>query len=148
MALPPQKFREILLQLLYSQDFAPIDIAESIPFMMHELKVTRRTMLDVHDRMNKIIEKYPEVDRKIENSSLSYSFERISKVEKAILRLGAFELLFDESVPEQVAIAEAIRLSRKFGTPESARFVNAILDDIYKKKGVSNAQDPNESVSL
>jgi N utilization substance protein B len=147
MALPPQKFREIVLQLLYSQDITPIDIAESVPFMMHALKVTRRTMLDVHDRMDKILEKCPELDRKIEASSLSYSFDRISKVEKAILRLGGFELLFDAAIPEQVAIAEAIRLSRKFGTPEGARFVHAILDDIYKKDR-SSAQHPNESLPV
>jgi N utilization substance protein B len=133
MALPPQKFREIVFQLLYSQDFTPIDPAESIPFMMHELNVTKRTMLEVHARIDKILEKYPEIDRKIEASSISYSFERISKVEKTILRVGVFELLYDDAIPEKVAIAEAIRLSRKFGTPESAQFVNAILDAIYKE---------------
>ncbi len=137
MALPPQKFREIVFQLLYSQDFTPIDPAESIPFMMHELKVTKRSMLDAHDRINKILEKYPEIDRNIEASSISYSFDRISRVEKTILRIGVFELLFDDAIPGKVAIAEAIRLSRKFGTPESAHFVNAILDDIYKKKDLN-----------
>ena len=134
MALPPQKFREIVFQLLYSQDFAPIDAAESIPFMMHELKVTKRVMLDVHERINKILTQYPEIDQKIEAASISYTFDRISKVEKTILRVGVFEIFYDDAIPEKVAIAEAIRLSRKFGTPESAHFVNAILDDIYKKK--------------
>lgn len=147
MALPPQKFREIVLQLLYSQEFAPIDVAESIPFMMHELKVTKRTMLDVHERIDKILEKYPEIDEKIRASSISYSLDRISRVEKMILRIAIFELLFDNVLPGKVAIAEAIRLSRKFGTPESAHFVNAVLDDIYKKKE-GRAEYSNEPVSV
>jgi N utilization substance protein B len=146
MALPPQKFREIVLQLLYSQDFSPLDEAESIPFMMHELKVTKRVMLDVHEKIKNILEKVGEIDRKIEDSSVSYSFERISRVEKAILRVGVFEILFDDGVPERVAIAEAIRLSRKFGTPESAHFVNAILDAIYKKE--SSVECSNEPVTV
>ncbi len=148
MALPPQKFREIVFQLLYSQDFAPIDSAESIPFMMHELKVTRRAMCEVHERIEKILEKFPEIDQKIEASSVAYSFERISRVEKTILRLGVFELLFDDAIPEKVAIAEAIRLARKFGTPESSQFVNAILDAIYKKGTPVSAEHSNEPITL
>ncbi|HEX2583051.1 MAG TPA: transcription antitermination factor NusB [Chlamydiales bacterium] len=147
MALPPQKFREIVLQLLYSQDFTPIDVAESIPFMMHELKVTKRTMLDVHERIHKILEKSSEIDEKIGASSTSYSLDRISRVEKMILRIAIFELLFDHALPGKIAIAEAIRLSRKFGTPESAHFVNAVLDDIYKKKE-SRVEYSNEPVSI
>jgi len=145
MALPPQKFREIVFQLLYSQDFSPLDSEESIPFMMNELKVTRRVMLDVHAKINQILEKIEEIDGRIEASSTSYSFDRISKVEKTILRLGAFELLYDDTIPGKVVIAEGIRLSRKFGTPESAHFVNAILDEIYKGSSVKHT---NESVTV
>ena len=46
--------------------------------------------------------------------------------------MGVYELLYDESIPPKVAISEAMRLAKKFGTPESATFVNALLDAIYK----------------
>src|SRR5690606_29501809 len=59
-------------------------------------------------------------------------FERIPRVERNILRLAVFELLHDPSVPPTVAIAEAIRLTRKFATPEAATFINAVLDAIFK----------------
>jgi N utilization substance protein B len=71
------------------------------------------------------------IDEKITSLSPDYSFARISRVEKTILRLGVYEILFDDLIPPLVAISEAIRLTRKFGTPESARFVNAILDRVY-----------------
>ena len=136
MALPPQKFREIVVQLLYSQDFIPIDPLETIPFMMNELKVTKRTMIEVHDRLGKVLEKLEEIDTKIRDTSTEYTFERISKVERTIIRLGLYELFYDSTIPDKVVFAEAIRLCRKFGSPESANFVNAILDTIYKRDSV------------
>jgi len=146
MSLPPQKFREIVFQLLYSQDVEPIDPKEMIPFMMHELKVTKRSMTDAHARAIAVLEQLGPIDEKIKASSTEYSFERISRVEKNILRLGVFELLHDETLPPKVAIAEAIRLCRKFGTPESAQFVNAILDDIYKK--MAPCEHSNQPVTV
>jgi N utilization substance protein B len=55
-------------------------------------------------------------------------------VERNLLRLGAYEIYFSKSVPPKVAISEAVRLARKFASSESANFINAILDALYKKK--------------
>ena len=131
MALPPQKFREIVFQMLYSRDFEAGDEGEMIPFLMEELKVTRRSMLEAEARVCAILAKRSEIDERIRPVSKEYSFERISRVEKSILRLGVFEILYDDSIPPKVAISEAIRLCRKFGTPESSHFVNAILDAVF-----------------
>lgn len=135
MALPPQKFREIVLQVLFSRDFIPGFEEEMTPFMMNELKVTKRIMLDVHARVDSVLGKLDPIDAEIRTASTEYSFERISRVERTILRLGLFELQFDTALPAKVVIAEAIRLCRKFGTPESASYINAILDGVYKKNG-------------
>lgn len=143
MPLPPQKFREIVAQLLYSQSFEKLDPTESIPFIMQELKVTRRSTLDAHAKVDRVVEKMGEIDRQIEEASKEYTFDRISRVEKTILRLALYELLHEPELPGKVVIAEAIRLCRKFGTPESASFVNAILDPIYKKQVPCGTQDPN-----
>lgn len=151
MALPPQKFREIVIQLLYCQDFTPIDPVESIPFMMNELKVTKKTMIEVHDRLDKIVAQLDGIDAKIRETSTEYTFDRISKVERTIIRLGLYELFFDPSLPAKVVFAEAIRLCRKFGSPESANFVNAILDSIHKKDVTKDAvidEFANQPVSV
>jgi N utilization substance protein B len=132
MPLPPQKFREAVIQILYAQDFAS-DSEEIVPFMMEAIKTTRRAMLDAQERVGLVVAKLGEIDAIIAEASHEYTFERISRVEKTILRLGLFEILFDDEVPPKVAIAEAVRLCRKFGTPESSQFVNAILDGVYKK---------------
>lgn len=143
MALHQQKFREIVLQLLYSQDLGHPDEASMIELIMAELTVSKRNVRLALQRVEKIKENLPKIDHLIESFSTSYNFNRIQIVTKNILRLGAFELLFDDNIPPKVAIAEAIRLSRKFANPESASFVNAILDQIYRQsQGI--AIDSNE----
>lgn len=140
MALPPQKMREAVFQMLYSTDFEAVS-DEMVEMMMQELKTTRRSMSDARARIDQVLEKLSEIDALIESISTEYSFERISRVERTILRLGVFELLFDAELPPLVSIAEGVRLCRKFGSKESSQFVNAILDGVYKKH-VKAATEP------
>lgn len=132
MTLPPQKFREIVLQILFSSDFDKSQTEDTAMMLMAELKVSKKNVLLAHEKVLSIFEKLVEIDEKISSYSTEYSFDRISNVEKAVLRLGVYELMNDPSVPEIVVISEAIRLTRKFATPESSQFVNAILDKVYK----------------
>jgi N utilization substance protein B len=141
MPLPPQKFREAVFQILFSSDFGS-EPEEIVPFMMQELQATRKAMLEARGRVDQIIAKLPEIDEIITSASTEYSFERISKAERTVLRLGLFELFSDPSIPPKVVIAEAIRLCRKFGTPESAQFVNAILDGVFKKNAAPAPEIP------
>lgn len=132
MSLPPQKFREMVFQMLFCCEFSGSEEEDVAAMLMHELKVTKKMALAAYGRVQAVLEKLPEIDARIASTSSEYQFERISRIEKNILRLGLFELLYDESLPEKVSIAEAVRLCRKFGTPESSHFVNAILDSVYK----------------
>jgi len=127
MALPPQKFREIVLQLLYSQDFTESSPLV-VPFLMEVVKVARTHVKEASAKAQAILQRLGEIDGQIQTISTEYSFDRISKVERTILRLGAYEYLYEPGIPTKVVLAEAIRLCRKFGTPESADFVNAILN--------------------
>lgn len=131
MALPVKKFREIVFQLLYSRGFAT-EGEGTASMLMAEVRIARGAVRLCYERVKSIEAHLEEIDAKIEKVSIEYSFERISRVEKTVLRLGVYELLHDPAVPPLVAIAEAVRLTRKFGTCESAQFVNAILDAVYK----------------
>ncbi len=139
MVLPKQKFREVVFQLLYSFDFVKIeDDEEIIPFLMHQLKITKKSMKEAQERIHLVQEKEKEIDLLITHASQGYSFERITRVEKNILRLGCYEMLFDESIPPKVAMTEAVRLARKFATPEGGAFVNGVLDAIFSQKEVKD----------
>jgi transcription antitermination protein NusB len=132
MALPPQKFREIVYQLLFSAAFDVEALESTALMLMGELKVTKRAVREASERAKEVLSRLDVIDEKIRAASKEYQFERISSAEKCALRLGFFEILFDASLPNKIAIAEAIRLTRKFGTPESADFVNAILDVVQQ----------------
>ena len=142
MSLPPEKFREMVFQILYSHGFEPNDEKEMVSFMMQELKVSRRYVADAFTRMHRILAKETEIYKLMGEASTEYAVERISRVERTILLLAFFEMLYDSSVPPKVAIAEAIRLCRKFGTPESAGFVNAVLDGVLKKHAPADREKP------
>lgn len=133
MAVPQQKYRELVFQMLYSNDIGKGVDRDNQLLLMKELAVTRRTVFLAQDRIDQIKEKLREIDGKITKVSRSYDFDRIPTVEKNILRLGTYELLYDDEIPPKVAIAEAMRLARKFSTPEASNFINALLDHLYQE---------------
>ena len=135
MALSHQKFREIVLQLLYGSSMGHPEQQVMIDLMMSELSVSKKNVRLAQDKVQNILDCLTQIDPLIASVSTSYSFDRIQTVSKNILRLGVFELFFEKQtprIPPKVVIAEAIRLSRKFNTPESASFVNALLDHLYQ----------------
>jgi transcription antitermination protein NusB len=134
MAVPQQKFRELVFQMLYSYDTGKGVNLDNQLLLMKELAVTKKTVFLAQDRIDLVKAKIPELDKIISKASHSYKFERIPSVERNILRLGIYELMFDESIPPKVAIAEAMRLARKFSSPEAGAFINALLDHIYQAK--------------
>lgn len=132
MPLPQEKFREVVFQMLYSWDFSQSDESDLIGLMMQELSITKKSAKEALERVKAIFPHLPAIDEQIRSASSEYQLDRISRVEKNIIRLGIFELCYDPDLPKKVAISEAVRLCRKFGTRESSRFVNAILDSIHK----------------
>jgi len=80
------------------------------------------------------------IDSYIAKASEHWKPERITFVDKNILRLGIYEMLFTEDVPPKVAIDEAIELAKKYGSEDSGEFINGVLDrilkDHYKKEAI------------
>jgi len=104
-----------------------------IPMIMRQLKISRSSAREAFEEAESILKIKDELDQKIGAISIDYAVERISQIEKNILRLAIYEILHVADVPSKVAISEAVRLSRKFGSPSSSRFVNAVLDPILKE---------------
>jgi N utilization substance protein B len=132
MTLPKEKLREAVLQILYSWEITTIRDEEILPLLMEQLKTTRKNMQDAWERAKLIWNEVTFINERIHAASQEYAFDRISKVDLAILRLASFEILLDKEIPEKVAIAEGIRLSRKFSSPEASEFVQALLNEVLK----------------
>ncbi len=74
----------------------------------------------------------PEIDALIKKNSSNWKVHRMSGVDRNVIRVAVYELLYCEDIPSKVSINEAIEIGKKFGTEESGAFVNGILDSIRK----------------
>lgn len=115
----------MVLQMLYSSTYSQEEEEELVSLLMGQLKVTKKCAKEAYQRVQSILERLTEIDGEIAKTSTEYQFERISNVERNIIRLGIFEM--KEGLAPGVVFSEAVRLCRKFGTPSSANFVHAIL---------------------
>ena len=73
------------------------------------------------------------IDRTIEEALTNWRLERLAVVDRAILRLGTAEMMFVDDVPPRLAIREMVQLAEKYGTNDSARFVNGVLDAVMRR---------------
>jgi N utilization substance protein B len=78
-----------------------------------------------------------EIDRRLAGVSRNWRLGRMDRVDRNVLRLGAYELLFGDDVPAKVAINEAVELAKEFGTEHSGAFVNGILDALHRDQGAA-----------
>ena len=85
--------------------------------------------------VNTTIEHQEDIDRQIIQVLKNWEYQRVSLVDKIILRVGACEILYFDDIPFQVAINEAIEIGKKFGGEDSGKFINGILDAIAAAAG-------------
>jgi len=76
-----------------------------------------------------------DIDSLLSEHATNWQLDRMAVIDKNILRLGTYELVFDEEVPPKVAINEAIEMAKKYGDKDSGKFVNGVLDKINKVRG-------------
>jgi len=132
--------RSIVLQTLFEWDLNAIDKKDTRVVLDRNVEEFAENKTDT-PFMAKLLEgilgKQPELDQVIEKAAPEWPIDRISPVDRNILRLGLFELLFADrkEVPAKVAINEAIELAKQFGGDNSSRFVNGVLGAVYKEIG-------------
>lgn len=125
--------REKVFQVLYMSHVLELtpEEASKIYVMGFKGSLDEEFFVDTLKGLTSHIE---EIDRIITESVKNWKFERISLVDKSILRLGTYEIFFSNfTTPLPVIINEAVELAKKFGTDESGAFVNGVLDAIRKK---------------
>lgn len=132
--------RSIVLQTLFEWDLNTIEKKEVIDVLVRnvsEFAPNKADMPFMGKLLDGVMQKQPELDLVIEKAAPEWPIARISPVDRNILRLGLFELLFSDrgEVPAKVAINEAIELAKQFGGENSSRFVNGVLGAVYKEIG-------------
>jgi N utilization substance protein B len=126
--------RIIAFQALFAYDFHELPLDDILKFDWLE-KETDRTSLDyAMFLISGTISNLESIDGIIKSKLRNWDFERISSIDKAILRFSIFSIIYEKELPEKIIINEAIEIVKEFGSDESYKFVNGILDAIRKSK--------------
>lgn len=123
--------REFALQTLYACEF------NDDPWQEQLARLEELSRIKVTDYVTKLISIYREnktkFDQEIIKKLENWDFSRIAIIDKVILRMAIAEILFFEDIPPEVSINEAIELAKKFSTGQSGKFINGMLDAIYRQ---------------
>lgn len=125
--------REVALQLLFQRDHNPgVDRDAVEAFATDRLRdpEIRRFCLELFDG---VIANLEAIDPKLAAAAENWRLPRMATVDRNLLRLGAFEILFQGETPPAVALDEAIELARRFGSADSSGFVNGVLDRLRRE---------------
>ena len=141
--------RSIVLQSLFEWDLNGIDkkaVPEALQRNVEEFAPNKTDLPFMEKLLDGILQKQGELDQVIEKAAPDWPIDRISPVDRNILRLGLYELLFADraEVPAKVAINEAIELAKQFGGDNSSRFVNGVLGAVYKEIGEPGKEETSK----
>jgi len=125
--------REAVLEALYCREIrGDAEIDDIFPYCRDRHELNRESEEFAWDLLNKTLENIEAIDKKIETHIKNWDLKRLALIDKNILRLGLAELLFFPDIPKKVSIDEAIELAKSYGSSESGRFVNGVLDALSK----------------
>ena len=127
--------RELALKFLYQFELTGGELDEQIKLFLKQ----NSSKDDVENFMRglvfSLLDKVKEIDEVIQKYSDHWVLDRMTVIDRNILRMGVCELLFDFSTPPKVVINEAIDIAKKYGNEDSPEFVNGILDKVFKEIG-------------
>lgn len=123
------------LQVLYAWESRASD-ASPIPVLhefLHERRIAESSRPYLRQLVRAVADHREAIDARLQEALTNWRLERLSAIDRNVLRLAAAEMLYIEDVPPRVSIQEGIRLAEKYGTEESPRFVNGVLDALLRK---------------
>lgn len=140
--------RIVALQTLYEFEFrtqsndTTVDIEEVLGRNLERYESAIDDTQFVHDLVKGVIEYQTVLDEKLQPIAPEWPLDQISRIDRATLRLGLYELLYrKEVVPPKVAINEAVELAKAFGSDNSSKFINGVLGTAYRTLVEENSDD-------
>ena len=142
-----RRAREIVLQMLYEADINDTRDADSMRRFIRSRMQGRRALTDFAWKLLKgTLENRDAIDQRLAELATNWSLSRMPVVDRNVLRLGAYEIMFDDT-PDRVAVNEAILLAKRYGDTNSPRFVNGILDRLMKLEGPADPTQPADKLN-
>jgi N utilization substance protein B len=137
-----RKAREVTLQVLYALDVQEMGLQEAINLFWNNFDAPEEARKFALSLISGTWEHREQIDGLISGSSENWAISRMSRVDKSILRMAVYELMFCQDIPPKVTLNEAIDLGKVYGSENSGAFINGILDALYGKlRGKDEDQD-------
>ena len=127
--------RELALKFLYQFELNEGDLDEQIKLFLERNSSQEGVENFMKELVMSLVSKMKEVDEIIQKYSDHWVLDRMTVIDRNILRIGTCELLFNFSTPPKVVINEAIDIAKKYGNEDSPEFINGILDKVYNEIG-------------
>lgn len=131
--MKPHRARILAMQALFQAEFQEKQTAELVKFEWIDYEIPESEQNFARKIISGVKESLKEIDNLITEHSKNWDIERISPVNKSILRVSIYQLLYmKDEIPAKVIIDEAIKLAKEYAEDDSGRFINGILDACYK----------------
>jgi N utilization substance protein B len=134
-----RKGRELALQVLYQLDMSGGASEQALHSFAESFDHTPKARQFGEDLVRGVLSRRAEIDACIAAASEHWRLERLSRIDSNVIRIAVYEMTTPPALPIEIAINEAIEVARKFGTAESAAFVNGVLDEVAKQLGLKDA---------
>jgi len=125
-----RKTRAITLQVLYEVDSVGHEVERVITYLIGKENLSEENKEFIRHLVSGIVQKKEAIDLSIQRFAPAWPLEQMAVIDRSILRLAIFEILFDNRVSVKVAINEAIVLAKHFGSEKSPKFINGVLGSI------------------
>ncbi len=127
-----RKERELVLKVLFAQEFNPIPFSEQLQYLLEEGESNGITPF-VEKMIRLYLEHKEELDARIKTKLINWDFSRVAPIDRILLRMALVEFLFFEDIPPEVTIDEMIEIGKKYSTPKTGKFINGLLDALLKE---------------
>jgi len=128
-----RKSRILALQALYEIDSVGREPDTVIERGLKEVEITKENSDFLRELVNGTVRNKEEIDKQIRTLAPTWPIDQIAMVDRNILRLAIFEILYDNKVPVKVAVNEAVELAKTFGSENSAKFINGVLGAVITR---------------
>jgi len=124
--------RELALQVLFQIDLVNANMEESLKYIFERDKFSEEVKEFTLIITKGVVSNLNEIDKTIKHYTDNWSLERITNIDRNLLRIAIYEILYMKDIPKSVSINEAVELAKKYGTKNSFSFVNGVLGKINK----------------
>jgi len=131
-----RKGRELALQALYQIEMTGDISAGAVDSFLNHFEGAAKAKEFARRLVSGVVSQRSEIDRRIEQCTENWKLARLAKVDFLILRLATYELVYCPDIPHNVSLNEAIEIGKRFGTDDSAAFINGVLDQIAHASAV------------